>query len=74
LADFLKVRKAKRVGELTQTAFKRIEGEAKKANIPVVEAIEICCARGWAGFEAEWVAGGKDAKEAEKPDWQRGMI
>lgn len=74
LADFLKVRKAKRVGDLTQTAFKRIESEAKKANIPVVEAIEICCARGWAGFEADWVSGGKDAKEAEQPDWKRGMI
>lgn len=72
LDDFLKVRKAKRVGELTQTAFKRIESEAKKAKISVTEAIEICCARGWAGFEADWVQGSETKKEVQ--DWQKGML
>lgn len=55
LKDFLKLRKAKRAGELTETAFKAIEREAVKANISAEQAIEICCLRGWVGFNADWV-------------------
>jgi hypothetical protein len=55
LKDFLKVRKAKKAGELTKTAFTAIEKEASKANLSVEQAIEICCLRGWVGFNAEWV-------------------
>lgn len=55
LNDFLKVRKAKRAGELTETAFNAIVNEAKKANITVNQAIETCCLRGWVGFKAEWI-------------------
>lgn len=72
LADFLKVRKAKKVGELTQTAFNGIEREAKKANLTAVQAIEICCRRGWAGFEASWLQGTESKKD--EPDWKRGML
>lgn len=54
LADYLKVRKAKRAGELTETAFKGLETEAAKAGITVIEAIEICCRKGWAGFDSTW--------------------
>lgn len=57
LNDFLKVRKAKRVGELTETAFKGIERESIKAGISPAEAIEICCKRGWASFSADWDCG-----------------
>lgn len=57
LSDFLKVRKAKKAGELTRTAFRGIEREAKKANLTPEQAIEICCSRGWAGFEASWLHG-----------------
>lgn len=55
LDDFLKVRKAKRAGELTETAFKGIEREAKKAGLTTAQAIEICCVRGWVGFDASWL-------------------
>ena len=58
LNDFIKVRKAKKAGELTRTAFIGIEKEAKKARLNVTEAIEICCARGWAGFNADWLTNG----------------
>jgi hypothetical protein len=33
-----------------------IEREAAKARISLQDALETCCARGWAGFKAEWVA------------------
>lgn len=55
LADYLKLRKAKKAGELTETAFKGIEREALKAGITAERAIQICCERGWVGFNAEWV-------------------
>lgn len=55
LSDFLKVRKAKHAGDLTLTAFKGIEIEARKAGVTTIKAIEICCLRGWAGFKADWI-------------------
>lgn len=55
LADYLKLRKAKKAGELTETAFKGIEREALKAGINAERAIQICCERGWVGFKAEWI-------------------
>lgn len=73
LSDFLKVRKAKRAGELTETAFKAIEREAKKAGVTVERAIEICCLRGWVGFNAEWIESTKE-KTNEVPDWKRGLL
>lgn len=73
LSDFLKVRKAKRAGELTETAFKAIEREAKKAKLTVEQAIEICCLRGWAGFDASWLDK-KQPQENEIPEWKRGLL
>jgi len=73
LNDFLKVRKAKRAGELTRTAFRGIETEAKKANISTDEAIEMCCSRGWAGFKADWAL--TPMKEiVVVPEWKKGML
>jgi hypothetical protein len=62
LNDFLKVRKAKRAGELTETAFNAIVNEAKKANITVIQAIETCCLRGWVGFKADWITKNEQPK------------
>lgn len=73
LSDFLKVRKAKRAGELTETAFKAIEREAKKAGLTVEQAIEMCCLRGWVGFYARWVDSSNE-KQDEIPEWKRGML
>lgn len=55
LSDYLKVRKAKKAGELTETAFKGIEREAEIAGITVEDAIKHCCERGWVGFKADWI-------------------
>lgn len=68
LNDFLKVRKAKRAGELTETAFKAIEREAKKAGFTVEQAIEMCCLRGWVGFNAEWVTK-ESVKQTDKSEY-----
>lgn len=66
LADYMKIRKAKKAGDLTETAFKGIEREALKANISVQRAIEICCERGWVGFKADWFTD----RQQSKPSYQ----
>ena len=55
LSDYLKVRKAKKAGDLTETAFNGIAREAEIAGISVEDAIKQCCERGWVGFKAEWI-------------------
>lgn len=54
LADYLKVRKAKRAGEFTPSAIALMQREADKAGITLVGAIEACIAYGWQGFNAGW--------------------
>lgn len=56
LADWLVVRKAKKVGKLTDTAAEMLRREAEKAGIGVQQAIEACCQYGWGGFNAGWYA------------------
>jgi hypothetical protein len=55
LSDYLKIRKAKKAGEFTKTAFEGIEREALAAGISIVDAIRICVERGWVGFKSEWI-------------------
>ena len=55
LSDYIKVRKAKKAGDLTKTAFEGIEREAKIAGISTEDAVKICCERGWVGFKASWM-------------------
>ncbi len=57
-ADFQAIRKAKRA-PLTQTALDGIQREASKAGMGLADALALCCARGWQGFKADWVAGQK---------------
>jgi len=52
--DFKKLRKSLKA-PLTKTAITGIANEAKKANITLEAALEMCCARGWRGFKADWV-------------------
>jgi len=54
--DFLKLRQSKKA-PFTNTALNQIKNEAQKANMPLNEALVLCCARGWQGFKADWVAG-----------------
>jgi len=55
LVDYLKVRKAKKAGELTERSFKAIEREAKLSGISVEQAIIICCERSWITYKNEWI-------------------
>lgn len=54
LADWLVVRRAKKVGALTETAADGLRREAEKAGITTQAAIEACCLYGWGGFNAQW--------------------
>lgn len=54
--DFQDLRKRKRA-PLTETAMAGIEREARKAGWSMEDALAKCLARGWQGFEAEWVKG-----------------
>jgi len=53
-ADYLTLRKGKKAAS-THTALRQVANEAKRAGLDIQTAIEMCCARGWAGFKAEWV-------------------
>lgn len=67
-ADFLTVRKAKRA-PLTSTALEGIQREASKARMSLQEVLQVCCARGWQSFKAEWInkpqAGGHGSSRAD---------
>jgi uncharacterized protein YdaU (DUF1376 family) len=52
--DYLEVRKTKKA-KWSDTALKGLIKEAEKAGLSLQEAMELCCARGWVGFKAEWV-------------------
>jgi len=53
-ADWLRHRKGLRAS-VTETVINRIRKEADKASMPLESVFELMCARGWRGFEAEWV-------------------
>jgi len=53
-SDFLQIRKAKKA-PVTAAAIAGIEREARKAGWSLEKALIECCARGWAGFKADWV-------------------
>lgn len=56
LADYLKIRKAKRAGELTSTAIKALTREASKAGLTIEQAVTACVEFSWQGFNAGWYA------------------
>lgn len=71
LKEWMDVRKARRVGKVTERIYNAIAKEAEKANLTPSAAIEICCVRGWASFDASWVADrskipSDDAKQKER--------
>ena len=68
LSDYLKVRKAKKAGDLTETAYKGIEREALAAGLTVIQVIQMCCERGWVGFKADWLK--TEVKTATTNAWR----
>ena len=63
-ADFLAIRKAKRC-PLTSTALAGIEREAELAGISLSDALATCCARGWQGFNADWLTKPQKSQAAD---------
>lgn len=63
--EFLEHRKRKKA-LLTPRAWATIKAEAGKAGLSPAAVAERCIARGWVGFEAEWVTGAKPTA-AEPP-------
>jgi hypothetical protein len=53
-ADYLTLRKGKKAAS-THTALRQVAGEVAKSGLDMQTALGMCCARGWAGFKAEWV-------------------
>jgi len=75
LSDYLKLRKSKRAGEFTETAYNGIVKESVKAGLSIDDALEYCCKRSWVGFESSWYL--KDnplSVNNEVPDWKKKML
>lgn len=53
--EWLKCRKTKKLTN-TQTAFERVEDEARKAGLSLNDALHRAVAEGWGGFKASWLA------------------
>ena len=74
--DFKKSRKTMRAA-ITQSAIDGIKREADKAGWSLEDALRECCARGWRGFKAEWVADketpAKQQKTFAERDREAGM-
>jgi hypothetical protein len=68
--EFLALRKRKGAA-LTPRAWDGIKREAAAAGWPVEKAVAKCLARGWTGFEAAWIAGGR-ATTAQAPAFAKG--
>jgi hypothetical protein len=63
-ADFLTLRRGKKAAS-TATAMRAIVREAGKSGMGLQDALTLCCAKGWAGFEAGWVG-----QQARAGPWQ----
>lgn len=55
LKDWQALRKQKKA-RISRTAVQQICREAEKAGLTLNEALTLCCARGWAGFDASWAS------------------
>lgn len=64
--DWIQLRKAKKA-PVTETVIDMMIAESTKANIPLLDALKICCGRGWAAFKAEWII--RDEKGKPQGAW-----
>lgn len=71
IADHFAVRKVKKQPP-TETALQQFEREADKAGLSLQAAATECCARGWAGFKAEWLTNSQNGARAGPPPAQTG--
>lgn len=68
--DWLKVRKTKKATN-TETAFKKFINQVKLSNISINEILELCVAKSWSGFEAEWLDNLKNEKEKSSAEKEK---
>lgn len=73
IGDWLTLRKQKRAA-VTKTAIDGIQREASKAGIPLVDALRMCCERGWQGFNASWLQDSKSGAPQPQPNIFQGAI
>ena len=52
--DWMSIRKGKKL-PLTRTALDQTIAEVEKAGMTLPAALALCCGRGWAGFNADWL-------------------
>jgi hypothetical protein len=57
--DFLTMRKAQKA-PVTETAMKGFIRESVRANLTLEEVLELCCLKGWRGFNADWLTRAQD--------------
>lgn len=65
--DFKAIRKTKKAA-LTKTAINKIRAQADKAGVSLQSALETCCERGWASFNADWLADKQKAYTPHQPN------
>ena len=68
-ADWLALRKTKRA-TVTPTALKNIIAEVEKAGMSLPAALALCCGRGWAGFNADWLTPRSATPPRASPGYQ----
>jgi hypothetical protein len=66
LADWQEVRRSKRATVFSETAADQVRKQAEAAGLTLQQAIEICCARNWVSFRAEWVSQDRPTAGAPK--------
>lgn len=60
--DFITHRRSKKA-TISETVIKQFRKEATKAGVSLQHAIEVCIARGWQGYKAEWDSVKPEGKE-----------
>ena len=53
--EYQAIRKSKRAAPFTERMYTAICNQAVLANITPIEAITLCCEKGWTGFNADWI-------------------
>ena len=72
VADYQALRKAKKVGPMTETALTAMTKQADLAGCSLQSALQTCVERGWVGFKAEWVM--RDARRSSQFNFKEAGI
>jgi len=67
--DWMSIRKGKKL-PLTRTALDQTIAEVEKAGMTLPAALVLCCGRGWAGFNADWLTPRSATPPRASPGYQ----